>query len=112
MNVVEGAVGPTLMLELSVEGLQVAAVVDTASNSLIISRSMLHEIKQHLQAQGKPMPQLELPCVPLYGKHDCVYIDDILVVSCTFKEHLQHLEQIFDRLRKINRKRVPFFVTK
>ena len=68
MNVVEGAVGPTLMLDLSVEGLQVAAMVDTASNSSIISRSMLHEIKRHLQAQGEPMPQLELPCVPLYGK--------------------------------------------
>ena len=68
VNVVEGAVGPTLMLELSVEGLQVAAVVDTASNSTIISRSMLHDIKHHLQTQGKPMPQLELPCVPLYGK--------------------------------------------
>ena len=68
VNVIEGAVGPTLMLELSVEGLQVAAVVDTASNSTIISRSMLHEIKHHLQAQGKPMPRLELPCVPLYGK--------------------------------------------
>ena len=34
---VEGAVGPTLMLKLSVEGLQVAVVVDTASNSTIIS---------------------------------------------------------------------------
>ena len=48
VNVVEGAVGPTLMLKLSVEGLQVAAVVDTASNSTIISRSMLHDIKHHL----------------------------------------------------------------
>ena len=40
VNVVEGAVRPTVMLELSVEGLQVAAVVDTASNSTIISRSI------------------------------------------------------------------------
>ena len=42
VNTVEGAVGPTLMLELFVEGLQVAAVVDTTSNSTIISRPMLH----------------------------------------------------------------------
>lgn len=42
------------MLKLSVEGLQVAAVVDTGSNSTFISRAMLHEIKQHLQAS---MPQ-------------------------------------------------------
>ena len=68
VNVVEGAVGPTLMLELSVEGLQVTAVVDTASNSTIISRSLLHDLKNHLQALGRPIPKLELPCVPLYGK--------------------------------------------
>ena len=68
VNVIEGAVGPTLMLELCVEGLQVAAVVDTASNSIIISISMLHSIKHHLQSLGKPFPKLELPCIPLYGK--------------------------------------------
>ena len=50
------------------EGLQVAAVVDTASNSTIISRPMLHSIKRHLQSLGKPIPQLELPCMPLYRK--------------------------------------------
>ena len=48
VNAIEGAVGPTLMLEPLVEGLQVAAVVDTASNSTIISRPMLHSIKRHL----------------------------------------------------------------
>ena len=68
VNAVEGAVGPTLMIKLSVEGLQVAAVVDTASNSTIISRPMLHSIKHHLQSLGKPIPKLELPCIPLYGK--------------------------------------------
>ena len=36
------------MLELLVERLQVAAVVDTASNSIITSRPMLHRIKRHL----------------------------------------------------------------
>ena len=68
VNTIEGAVGPTLMLELSVEGLQVAAVVDTASNSSIISRPMLHSIKNHLQSLGQPIPKLELPSIPLYGK--------------------------------------------
>ena len=39
---------------------------------------------------------------------DCfVYIDDILVVSRTFEEHLQHLEQVFDRLRKANLRLKP-----
>ena len=51
VNVIQGAVGPTLMLELSMEGLQVAAVVDTVSNSTIISRSMLHEISGVLKGR-------------------------------------------------------------
>ena len=39
---------------------------------------------------------------------DCfVYIDDILVVSRTFEEHLRHLEQIFDRLRNANLRLKP-----
>ena len=42
--------------------------------------------------------------------HDCfVYIDDILVVFQTFEEHIQHLEQVFDRLRPICHK-VSFFI--
>ena len=36
----------------------------------------------------------------LEGKICFVYIDDILVCSKTFEEHLQHLEQVFERLRK------------
>ena len=68
VNAVKGAVGPTLTIELSVEGVNVTAIVDTASNSTIISRSMLHDIKRHLDSKGKSMPKLELPCVPLYGK--------------------------------------------
>ena len=68
VNTVKGAVGPTLTIELNVEGVNVVAIVDTASNSTIISRPMLHDIKRHLDSEGKPMPKLELPCVPLYGK--------------------------------------------
>ena len=68
VNVVKGAVGPTLLLELFVEGLKATAVVDTASNSTIISRPMLHGIKRHLESLGKPTPKLQLPCIPLYGK--------------------------------------------
>ena len=31
-----------------------------------------------------------------------VYMDDILVCSDTFEDHLQHLESVFDRLRRVN----------
>ena len=39
---------------------------------------------------------------------DCfVYIDDILIASTTFEEHLRHLEQVFDRLRTANLRLKP-----
>ena len=39
---------------------------------------------------------------------DCfVYIDDILIASATFEEHLQHLEQVFNRLRTANLRLKP-----
>ena len=31
-----------------------------------------------------------------------MYIDDILTTSATFEEYLEHLEQVFDRMRKAN----------
>ena len=68
VTAVERAIGPTLTIELNMEGVNAIAVVDTASNSTIISCSLLHDIKRHLDSQGQPMPKLELPCVPLYGK--------------------------------------------
>ena len=44
IKVVTGAVGPTLLLEVSVGGVPVSAVVDTGAQSTIISRSLLHRI--------------------------------------------------------------------
>ena len=41
-------------------------------------------------------------------RRDCfVYIDDILIASATFEEHLQHLQQVFDRLRTANLRLKP-----
>ena len=36
-----------------------------------------------------------------------VYIDDILIASSTFEGHLQHLEEVIDRLRKANLRLKP-----
>ena len=38
----------------------------------------------------------------LIAKSCIVYVDDIIVFSNTFDEHLQHLQEVFDRLRKAN----------
>lgn len=55
------------MLEVLVEGLRNAAVVDTATTSTIFSRPVLHNIKESL---GKPVLKLELPCMPLYERKE------------------------------------------
>ena len=62
------AVGPTLVFPVEIEGVQVNALVDTDSQSTIISRQVLHEIGKHLHSQGKPLPKLEKPSARLYGK--------------------------------------------
>ena len=62
------AVGPTLYVDLTIEGVSVQAMVDTGSQSTIISRDVLHKVGRHLASQGKPLPQLQVPTVRLYGK--------------------------------------------
>ena len=63
------AVGPTMYLPVTVEGVSVDAIVDTASQSTIISRGFFHLIGQSLRRQGKPLPELTLPHpYKFYGK--------------------------------------------
>ena len=64
------ASGHTLCLDLTVEGVQVEALVDTCSEVTIISRSLLHEIGEKCKEQGRPLPQLVVPSLALYGKSD------------------------------------------
>ena len=50
-----------MLLDVSVEGVPVAAVADTGAQSMIMSRSMLHKINKQMKSQGKSLPKLELP---------------------------------------------------
>ena len=65
---VRNAVGPTIYIDLEIEGVKVEAMVDTGAQSTIISRALLHEIANSLKAHGRPVPELEAPCTRLFGK--------------------------------------------
>ena len=43
----------------------------------------------------------------LYWYHAIVYIDDIIVFSQNLNQHVDHLSQVFDRLRQANLKLKP-----
>ena len=58
-----GAVGPILSLKIKIEGVDVDAMVDTGSQSTVISRSMLHRIGKHPRSQGKKFPDLIYNCL-------------------------------------------------
>ena len=64
----KGAVGPTLYLDILIEGVPVRAMFDTGAQSSIISRNVLHTIGRHLERQGRPLPALREPCTTLFGK--------------------------------------------
>ena len=63
-----GAVGPTLFVDVMVEGLPTKAMIDTGSQSTIISRALLREVGEHLRSRRQPAPVLEKPTVRLFGK--------------------------------------------
>ena len=69
VQVVTGkAIGPTMVVDVEVEGVLVSAVVDTGSQSTIFLWPFLHKVKRHLEGKGKAMPELELPGTTFYGK--------------------------------------------
>ena len=68
MNVVTGAVGPSYWLQISAVGVEVPALVDTGSQSTIISRSLLHKVFCHLKKAGKHLPKLKYPCTTFKEK--------------------------------------------
>ena len=62
------AVGPLLYLDLNIEGVQVVLMVDCGSPSTITSLSLLHRTAQQMKSDGKPLPELSIPSVQLFGK--------------------------------------------
>lgn len=57
-----------MYIDLKIEGVKVEAMLDTGAQSTIISPAFLHEIASSLKAQGRPVPELEVPCAQLFGK--------------------------------------------
>ena len=62
------AVGPTLYVDVLIEGVLVHAMVDTGAQSTIIARSVLHDIGRRRSQEGQPLPTLKIPTVKLFGK--------------------------------------------
>ena len=79
VNVVTGA-------DVSVEGVSVPALVDTGSQSTIISRSFLHKVFAHVKTSGKELPRLEQPCTNLFrgkGGHPIVVTAQVVLTIST-----------------------------
>ena len=71
------AVGHTLELDVLVDGVQVAAMVDTGSQSSIISRSLLHRVGWQLRKHGKAVPKLEPATVGRSTRAECHSSSDV-----------------------------------
>ena len=61
-------IGPLLYCDLEVEGVPLVSIVDCGSQTMIISRSFLHQVAQRLTSGGKPLPELKMPTVRLFRK--------------------------------------------
>ena len=58
-------VGPLFYCDMAVEGVPVVAMVDCGSQT---TRAFLHRVSERLRKDGKPLPELSMPTVCLYGK--------------------------------------------
>ena len=62
------AVGPVMFLDVEIEGCPVRAVVDTGSQSTIVSRDQLHQIARAMRQLKCEGPTLVTPSAKLYGR--------------------------------------------
>ena len=63
------AVGPTVYINLLINGEPVRVMVDTGAQSTIISQSMFHAIGRRTKSESRPLSILEQPSIHLYGKN-------------------------------------------
>ena len=59
---------------------------------------------------GSPATFQHLIIRVLHGilwKYVLCYIDDVVIFSSTFEEHLQHIKEVFTRMRKAGLKLLP-----
>ena len=80
------AISPTLVLDITIEGEPVQAMVDSGSQSTIISRETLHRIGRRLSKQGQPLPLLEaVSGIKLWGKDGKYQLDITAKVTLTME---------------------------
>ena len=77
------AVGPTFWLNVTVEGIPMDAILDSGSESTIISRHLLHQVFRHRGQLGVPEPKLKVPSVKRYGKDGKVPGKELLITAET-----------------------------
>ena len=83
---------------------QVGMNADSQEKTAFVTHSGLYEFrKMPFGLCNAPATFQRLMEAVLHGlarRHCVIYLDDILVFSQTFEEHLQHLHQVFSRLRQ------------
>ncbi|CAC5403244.1 Retrovirus-related Pol polyprotein from transposon gypsy,Retrovirus-related Pol polyprotein from transposon 297,Retrovirus-related Pol polyprotein from transposon 17.6,Transposon Ty3-I Gag-Pol polyprotein,Transposon Ty3-G Gag-Pol polyprotein,Retrovirus-related Pol polyprotein from transposon opus,Retrovirus-related Pol polyprotein from transposon 412 [Mytilus coruscus] len=79
---------------------------ETRHKSAFITRNGVYEwLRLPFGLRNSPVSFQMIMTQVLRGlnwKFVLVYVDDILIFSKTFEEHLRHLEQVFSRLRDAN----------
>ena len=91
-------------LDLAAGYWQIALHPETASKSAFITHRGLHEFVRMpfgmCNAPATFQRLMEVVLAGLLWQNCFVYIDDVLVCSQTFEEHLTHLGQVLSRLRQ------------
>lgn len=84
---------------------QIGLDPSTSAKSAFVTHRRLHEFVRMpfgmCNAPATFQRLMEVVLAGLLWKNCFVYIDDVLVCSATFEEHLTHLEEVLSRLRQV-----------